>query len=268
MAGKINIALVGYGAIAGYVLEQIAPIDEISVVAIISRKQSIKRAGAFAKGKIPIFTSVAELDPVPDILVDCAGHEGLLAHASDALEKGIDVISVSTGALAQKAIWEKLEESADIGNAKIRFLSGAVSAIDGLASASIGEMKYVVYTGRKPPHGWLGSPAEKICDLENLNEPFVHFSGTARKAAKLYPKNANVAATIALASVGLDNVTTKLIADPHVTCNIHEIEASGSFGKLKVKLEGNPLPANPKSSALAAMSIVAELKRRISSIQI
>ncbi len=268
MAEKMEIALIGYGAIASYVIEQIMPLDGITVVAVICREQSLEKARNFARGRFQVFTSVTKLNPKPDILVDCAGHAGLLSHASSALKNGIDVISISTGALAQQGILEKLEESAGIGKSKIKFLSGAVGGIDALTSAGIGEIESVVYTARKPPVGWMGSPAENLCDLMYLKEPFVHFSGTAREAARLYPKNANVAATIALASIGLDNVTAKLIADPSVERNVHEIEACGSFGKLNIKLEGNPLPNNPKSSALAAMSIVAELKRRFAPIEI
>ena len=184
------------------------------------------------------------------------------------LKKGVDVISISTGALAQPELAEQLEQCAKAGNSTIRFLSGAVGGIDALTSASAGEIKSVVYTGRKPPAGWLGSPAQDLCDLEKLGKPFEHFAGTARDAAKLYPKNANVAATIALASIGLDNVQVRLIADPSVEKNIHELEAEGSFGTLKVIMEGNPLPGNPKSSALAAMSIVGELKQRIKRVGI
>lgn len=268
MTTNIEIAVVGYGAIASYVIEQVSQLSGISVTSIVCREQSLEKARHFADGRYPVYTSVEGLDPKPDLLVDCAGHAGLVSHAPTALEIGIDVISISTGALAQEGLWQKLEESAKTGNSKIKFLSGAVGGIDALTSARIGELESVVYTARKPLHGWAGSPADKLCDLKNLDEPFVHFSGTAREAAKLYPKNANVAATIALASVGLDNVTTKLIADPGVECNIHEIEAWGSFGKLNIRLEGNPLPGNPKSSALAAMSIVAELKRHINRIEI
>lgn len=138
--------------------------------------------------------------------------------------------------------------------------------IDALTSASAGTIDNVIYTAKKPPHGWLNSEAENRCDLENLKEAVVHFEGTAREAAQLYPQNANVAATIGLASIGLDEVKVKLIADPEVEKNIHEISAEGSFGKMNVKIEGNPLDENPKSSALAAMSIIGELKQRINRI--
>lgn len=268
MTRQLNIVLIGHGAIAGYVVDQILPVYGINITALICRESSLGKAREFAGKRFPVFTSVEQLDPGSDLLVDCAGHQGLSCHAPAALKNGIDVISISTGALAQPDLADELEKSAQAGDATIKFLSGAVGGIDALTSASTGELKQVVYTGRKPPRGWAGSPAEEKCDLNNLDKPFEHFAGTAREAARLYPKNANVAATIALASVGLDNVMVKLIADPNVEKNIHEVEASGSFGNLSIRIEGNPLPGNPKSSALAAMSIVGELKRRINRIAI
>ena len=268
MRHPLNIALVGHGAIAGYVADRMVPVSGINIAALICRQTSLDRAETFAKKRFPVVTSVGQLDPKPDLLVDCAGHSGLVNHAPAALARGIDVISISTGALAQPGLAHELERCAKEGNSAIRFLSGAVGGIDALTAASAGDIDRVVYTGRKPPLGWAGSPAEEKCDLNTLSEPFEHFSGNAREAARLYPKNANVAATIALASIGLDNVAVRLIADPNVDKNIHEIDAQGVFGTLHVRMEGNPLPGNPKSSALAAMSIVGDLKRRIAPIGI
>lgn len=258
----MKIALVGYGAIAGYVVDQVSPLEEIAIIALICREASRSKAEELADGRFSVLAAVDELSDRPDLLVDCAGHSGLAAHAPSALQAGIDVISISTGALAHEALLEELSTSAEKGASSIRFLPGAVGGIDALLSAHAGGLEKVVYTGRKPPQGWAGSPADGKCDLASLQEPFEHFAGTAREAARLYPKNANVAATIALASLGLDQVSVRLIADPGVDKNIHEIDAAGAFGRLNVKVEGNPLPGNPKSSALAAMSIVAELKRR------
>lgn len=268
MTYPLTIALVGHGAIADYVAAQALCIDGVTVAALICRQPSLDRATAFANKRFEVFTAVEDLEPKPDLMVDCAGHSGLSCHGPPALRNGIDVISISTGALAQPDLVNALEESAKAGRSTIRFLSGAVGGIDALTSARIGDIHAIVYTGRKPPAGWTGSPAEEKCHLASLTQPFEHFSGSARKAAALYPKNANVAATIALASIGLDNLQVKLIADPSVENNIHEIEAQGSFGGLYLRIEGNPLSQNPKSSALAAMSLVSELKRRVGYILI
>jgi aspartate dehydrogenase len=54
-----------------------------------------------------------------------------------------------------------------------------------------------------------------------------------------------------------------LIADPTISTNIHEITAAGAFGEFTFTISGNSLPDNPRSSALAAMSVIANLAERL-----
>ena len=113
-----------------------------------------------------------------------------------------------------------------------------------------------------------GSPAEDRLDLDTLDQAATHFEGSARQAATLYPKNANVAAAVALAGAGFEATKVRLIADPGVAANIHEVKASGAFGSFTFHIEGRALPDNPRSSALAAMSVVAAIERQQSAIVI
>jgi len=127
-------------------------------------------------------------------------------------------------------------------------------------------LTHVTYRGSKPPRGWRGSAAESKLDLDALSAATVHFRGSARVAALEYPKNANVAASVALAGIGFDDTIVELIADPNIERNVHEIVTEGYFGRFEFRIEGKSLPDNPLSSAITAMSVVRELLRPVSPI--
>jgi aspartate dehydrogenase len=253
------VLMIGHGAIGAHVAAALADAPGITVRWALCRPGREAAAAAVFGPGVEIATSVADVPGVPDLAVDCAGHGALREHGPVLLARGIDLITVSTGALADAKFAERLEAAARSGGAQLRLLAGAVGGIDALRAARTGGLSRVSYIGRKPPAGWRGTPAEKVVDLERLTEPVEHFRGTAREAALRFPQNANVAATVALAGLGLDETQAVLIADPTISRNRHEIEAEGAFGRFRFEIEGLALPNNPKSSALTAMAVVAEI---------
>ena len=144
----------------------------------------------------------------------------------------------------------------------------AVGGIDALAAARQGGLTRVRYTSRKPPKAWKGSPGEKIADLAKLTAETELYRGRADEAARAYPQNANVCATIALAGVGWETTEVTLMADPAAEGNIHQIEAEGSFGRMTVEMRGKPLPDNPKTSSLAALSVLRAIRNRADAVEI
>ena len=70
--------------------------------------------------------------------------------------------------------------------------------------------------------------------------------------------NINVAATLSLAC-GRE-VDVKIIADPTVDRNMHEVHVIGEFGEFKTLTENMRCSMNPKTSVLAAYSAVKLLK--------
>ena len=67
--------------------------------------------------------------------------------------------------------------------------------------------------------------------------------------------------------IGFDDTRVCLIADPSADANIHEVHAEGAFGRFSFEVRGNPLPDNPRSSALAAMSAVARVDEETRAIR-
>jgi aspartate dehydrogenase len=172
------------------------------------------------------------------------------------------------GALATPGLLERLKAAAVRGRAKLILPAGAVAGIDAIRAARLAGLDSVEYLSRKPPLAWRGTPAEKSVDLEGLREAATFYDGNAGEAARNYPQNANVAATVALAGLGLEATRVKLVADPAARGNRHEITASGAFGRLEIAIEGRPLPGNPKTSMLAALSLLRLIENRAGAMEI
>jgi aspartate dehydrogenase len=255
-----KLALVGCGAIGSAVIELLRNDAEVRVTQVIVPAAHAAEARALCERVAPQARVLEQVDrdgdQRPDLLVECAGHGAVGEHVLPALEAGIPAVVASIGALHGADAMLALEAAAALGGTHVSLVSGAIGGIDALAAARIGGLDSVSYTGRKPPLSWQGTPAERDFDLAALREPTVIFEGSAREAARLFPRNANVAATVSLAGLGLDRTHATLIADPGVQRNVHRVVAQGTFGRLDLTLEGQPLPANPKTSALTVYSVV------------
>jgi len=263
----LNIALIGCGAIGTALLELIQNDSALRTAAIVV-PEAAQPAAQAAAARLAPHAQVVQAVPHTgiDLVLEAAGHAAIEAHVLPALARGTPAIVASVGALSAEGLLEALEAAARQGQTQVQLIAGAIGAIDALAAARIGGLDAVQYSGRKPPMAWSGTPAEMEHDLAALTQATVIFQGSARQAARLYPKNANVAATVSLAGLGLDDTQVRLIADPGASENIHHIEARGAFGQFELTMRNLPLVANPKTSALTVYSAVRALRGRVGAV--
>jgi aspartate dehydrogenase len=256
-----RIAMVGFGAIGQRVYRALHGNLTNSVLGVLVRSRA-DDARKSVDGSA-VFENVEQLLAWrPTLVVECASHDAVATVAPRVLAAGVDMIIASIGALSNEDVQKSLTLAASQGNARLTVVSGAVGGLDALNAARLGRLDTVTYVGRKHPAAWRGSPAESEFDLHLIKSPTTVFSGNAMDAARLYPKNANVTASVALAGVGFRQTRVDLIADPGVTQNIHEVHAAGAFGSLSFVITNNALPENPKTSMLAALSIEAKVRMR------
>ncbi len=128
--------------------------------------------------------------------------------------------------------------------------SGAIGGLDALSAAVLAGIYDVVLTTRKNPR------ALKM----NNNKAQLVYDGTAEDAASRFPREMNVAATLALTVKPLI-VKVQVISDPLVNRNTHEIRVNWRYGEMYFKFSNDPHPENPKTSALAAWSAIRLLQK-------
>lgn len=253
----MKLGLIGGGNIGKFLLQAINSdqlVDGAQFVGLYTRNQ--ERANELAEQyQVRNYQTIDELlKSDVDVIVEAATVEVVQAHAAAILTHGKDLVVSSVGAFSDNDYFLQLETICKQQGTSIHLPSGAVGGLDILKAAkAIGALEEVSLTTTKPPHALNGVA---------LDEKTILFDGTAFEAIKQFPKNINVAIILSLAGLGSDETTVKIIADPQATKNSHEITASGAFGKVKLLIENDPMPNNPKTSYLAALSVLSALKHK------
>jgi len=257
MAMKQKIALIGYGAIGAAVHRLLlAHADQVELVAVLVHDRAASQALAPQAAALMIDQLPDLLQRQPTLVVECAGHQAVDLYGVAVLQAGVDLLVVSIGALAEPAREAALVQAARAAGKRLLLPAGAIGGVDWLAAARLAGLRQVTYRSRKPPQAWAGSAAEQLLDLGALTQAATFFRGSAREAALQYPRNANVAATVALAGLGFEGTTVEMIADPLAGGNVHEIEAEGAGGQMSTRLCGLPDPQNPRTSLMTAYSVL------------
>lgn len=275
--GIIKVGVVGLGSVGRTLCLAAEGMQDVQLTAVYDRKielfdqkeeiESVHKFVSTLKRR-PLITPIPEMIKKVDLIVECASQKAVFEIVIPALEAGKDVMIMSVGALIDDKLLNKVKNLVKKNKCKVFLPSGAIAGLDGLKSASIGKIYSVALTTRKTPFSLKGAPfiEENNIDLDSIEKETILFEGCASEAVKLFPANVNVSASLSLAGIGAKKTKVKIIADPSISTNTHEIQVKGEFGEFFSTIKNIPSPSNPKTSYLASLSAIATLKNITSGI--
>jgi aspartate dehydrogenase len=268
------VGIIGVGALGRIIADALAAgsIPDVQLIAIAARASSQPRLGDLARR----WHCRASTDPLElpalgaALVVEAAGVEAATAYTCDLLSSGADVLMMSTGALADPAFLADVRAAARAAGRRLYLPSGAIAGLDGLMAAMEAGIDQACITTSKHPSALANAPylSGTSIRLDRLTGPTVLFDGNAREAIAGFPSNINVAVTLATVVDDLDKLRVRIVADPAATSTTHKVEVRARCGSMTVELNNVPLPANPRTSWLAALSAVATIRRLASPISL
>lgn len=256
----LKVGIVGLGTIGQIVASALdAGIDGLSLAAI-SVRDPVKAAPFISGlGKLVPLLSIEELVASVDVVVDTAVAGAFESIARPAIGAGRILVTMNSGALlASPGLYDLAAET----GGRIVVPSGGIVGFDGIRALAAAGFDRVLLVSRKPPESLANAPhvVAQGYDLTAISEPLLVFSGSAAEAARGFPANANVAATLSLATLGPDRTEMEMWADPAITCIYQEIHVSSPAATLRIEVRSNKMPENPRTGSLTPLSAIAALR--------
>lgn len=264
-----HIAFIGLGAIGQDVLKELTPLFlEINAKILVLRKRPGNTPASDQHSLYDCADITELLSYKPKLVIEVAAQQAVKDYIPACIRSGSTVVITSVGALTDLTLLNNLQQLAHSHNTHVIVPSGAIGGLDYIQAVRYAPDFKMVYESRKPVQAWIPELDALGVNPSHLNKEYVLFEGTADEAARRYPKNLNVAATLALAGAGMSATRVKVIVDPTLTQNKHIIHVSSQFGDMKMELVNTPSPSNPKSSWVVAQSIRHVIQNQFSPMQL
>ncbi|MCO5147319.1 MAG: DUF108 domain-containing protein [Aquamicrobium sp.] len=263
MSRKTRFVIAGFGnigrQIAGYVAKDEAGTLEIAAVAARNREKAREKLGRLGFD-VPV-VSAAEAPDHADIIVESGTYDSFREIVEPGLKAGCTVIAVSVGALAENL---DLIDLATQSGGTLHIASGTLPGLDLLRSAreaGIDEVKLVskILPRSLAHEAYIRDNGIDLAAAENACVPV--FKGTAREAARHFPRHFNVAVSLSLAGVGLDRTMIDISADGRLPGAQHTIHVRSPAVVLELTSHNFPSPENNRTSRIVAPSILAALRQ-------
>lgn len=271
MTKLLKIGIVGCGAIGSSLAKAIVKdfSDKAQLISLydIQMEKAYKLAQELNNQKL-VALNLDDLMNRIDFVIEATKAESAFEIIKKALSSCRDIMVLSIGGVVEH--YKEIAVLAEEKSVRVYIPSGAICGIDAVKAASRGKIYKVTLTTKKHPKAFIGVPyvLKTKVRLDNIKEDTVLFEGDALTAIRAFPQNINVAATLSLAGIGTTQTVVRIVASPNIEKNIHEIEVESDSGRIFTRAENTVHPDNPKTSYLAVLSAIANLKQILEPIKI
>ena len=150
-----------------------------------------------------------------DLVIECAT-SSVLSENLEMILSHCDLFMFSVTAFADPEFERRANALCEQYGHKILFPHGAILGLDGIVDAKPIITSVTIETTKNP----------KSFGRDDTERTLL-YEGPTREACKLYPRNVNVHAAVALAALGFEKTRSKMVADPAVNTNSHIITVEG-----------------------------------------
>lgn len=265
----VNVCIIGCGAIGSELAVAIdcGKVQGATLVALLDARQDVAyKLKSQLRNDVSVFSNFSELTSSnefigAELVIECASQAAAKSFSKQIVERKKNLMLMSVGALTDGILLSQLSSIILTNGNHIYIPSGAIAGIDAIKSVK-GTLESVTLTTTKNPAALAGAPFFNFCDTgpESIKRKTLIYEGTAADAVNKFPANINIAAILSLAGIGFQKTKVKVIADPHITVNKHQIEAVGAFGKISITVQNVLSYNNPKTSYLAVLSAIECLR--------
>ncbi|MBW1712322.1 MAG: DUF108 domain-containing protein, partial [Deltaproteobacteria bacterium] len=189
-----------------------------------------------------------------DLVVEAAHPQAVRQFAEQVLSR-TDLMIMSVSALGDEDLESTIRRVCRENGTRLYIPHGATLGLDGLKDG-LSIWKEVSITMRKNPKN-LNFDAAPHLKSQDFTGETVLYDGPTRRILPLFPKNVNSHATLALATLGLDQTRSILIADPGLEESVIEIEAQGGGTSIHISRRN---PIKGVTGKLTILSVMESIK--------
>jgi aspartate dehydrogenase len=258
----MKVALAGFGTVGQEVARRLVAgaIPDAMLTAVTARDLDKARANAGKLSPPPKVVPLAELPQHAEVICECATADSCPEIVRIALDAGRTVLVVSAAGLIELP---DVEAIARRGGGRLRIASGALPGLDSLRCAKEGSITSVKLTSRIRPNSLAHEDYVLKRGFDFANKPpaapVCVFQGSAREAAKAFPRHFNVAVALSIAGIGFDRTEIEVWAESDIPGAVHKVDVVADDIELSMTSRNRP-SANPRTSRIVAPSIMAALR--------